>query len=198
VTKRWILPFVVSAALCAVPVAAQAQGQEVRRDIETTFAWSQAEAERKCAEAAAAENARWTGRWRTSVPGQTIYCEVVDLPDAPSRSRARFRQVEVGPVWNQADADVKCPRAATESGGRWTGQWRTTQTGVMSVCEISYESERVRDVEAGPIWSEDDARVKCPVAAYAVRGVWTGEWRTIRRGEMSVCSIADRERRDRR
>jgi hypothetical protein len=68
----------------------------------------------------------------------------------------------------------------------------------MSVCEISYESERVRDVEAGPIWSEDDARVKCPVAAYAVRGVWTGEWRTIRRGEMSVCSIADRERRDRR
>lgn len=46
-----------------------------------------------------------------------------------------------------------------------------------------------RWVNAGPIWNRSDAAVKCPVVAYAVDGRWTGEWRTTRQGEMSVCEI---------
>jgi Mannan-binding protein len=50
---------------------------------------------------------------------------------------------------------------------------------------------RLRMVNAGPIWNQPDAQAKCPVVAYAVDGRWTGQWRTIREGQMSVCEIAD-------
>jgi hypothetical protein len=47
----------------------------------------------------------------------------------------------------------------------------------------------VHNVEAGPIWSQEDATVKCPALATAARGKWTGQWVTTRQGEMSVCEI---------
>ena len=49
------------------------------------------------------------------------------------------RPVEAGPIWNQADANQKCPALASANGGNWTGGWWTTQEGVMSVCEIEFE-----------------------------------------------------------
>lgn len=49
---------------------------------------------------------------------------------------------------------------------------------------------RTRNVNAGPIWNQQDALVKCPVAAFAVGGTWTGAWRTTIEGQMSVCEIA--------
>lgn len=48
------------------------------------------------------------------------------------------RNVEAGPIWNQADAERKCRDLAQREGGEWTGQWRTTQFGRMSVCEIRF------------------------------------------------------------
>jgi hypothetical protein len=45
------------------------------------------------------------------------------------------------------------------------------------------------DVNAGPIWSNDDAKVKCPVAAAAANGVWNGQWTTTVFGKMSVCGV---------
>lgn len=52
----------------------------------------------------------------------------------------------------------------------------------------------VRNVEAGPIWNQDDANVKCPALAKQKGGVWTGQWVTTRPGEMSVCEIKSGER----
>lgn len=51
--------------------------------------------------------------------------------------------------------------------------------------------QRTRLVNAGPIWNQGDAQMKCPVVAYAVNGRWTGGWRTTQEGRMSVCEIAD-------
>jgi phospholipase C len=48
----------------------------------------------------------------------------------------KVRQVEAGPIWDQADANVKCAALAQKTGGTWTGQWVTTARGEMSVCEI--------------------------------------------------------------
>lgn len=45
------------------------------------------------------------------------------------------RSVEAGPIWNQADAEAKCPRVCRPE--RWNGQWRTTDPGRMSVCSCS-------------------------------------------------------------
>lgn len=44
-------------------------------------------------------------------------------------------QVQAGPIWNQTDAQQKCPAVCGPRG--WTGQWRTTQPGVMSVCDCA-------------------------------------------------------------
>jgi hypothetical protein len=42
------------------------------------------------------------------------------LASAPAA--ARERMVEVGPIWNDMDAQRKCAEAARQAGGAWTGQ----------------------------------------------------------------------------
>lgn len=53
-------------------------------------------------------------------------------PPEPPPAAPRVRQVEAGPLWNNADAQNKCP--AVCGGTRWTGTWFTTVPGRMSVC----------------------------------------------------------------
>lgn len=43
---------------------------------------------------------------------------------------------DAGPIWNQADADVKCPALGLEKKAVWTGEWWTTVPGSMSVCQL--------------------------------------------------------------
>lgn len=57
-------------------------------------------------------------------------------PGRPPASRTR--DINAGPIWNQQDAQRKCPAVAASQGGEWTGQWRTTVQGKMSVCEIRF------------------------------------------------------------
>lgn len=101
--------------------------------------------------------------------------------------------IQAGPIWNQADAELKCPVAAHAVRGRWNGQWVTTVPNEMSVCGVIGASRQdgngQANIEAGPIWSQDDALVKCPVVAAATGGAWTGQWRTTVWGKMSVCEI---------
>jgi len=43
------------------------------------------------------------------------------------------------------------------------------------------------DIEAGPIWDNGDARVKCPAVCSRHGGMWKGDWTTTVAGQMSVC-----------
>ncbi|WP_339688979.1 mannan-binding lectin [uncultured Parasphingorhabdus sp.] len=54
------------------------------------------------------------------------------------RPVSNTRNIDAGPIWNQQDAQRKCPAVAASQGGQWTGQWRTTVQGQMSVCEIRF------------------------------------------------------------
>ena len=114
------------------------------------------------------------------------------LAAAPAAAKPGVRAVEVGPIWNQMDADRKCPDAARKAGGSWTGDWRTTRPG-MSECDISGGrgggGNRDGWVDAGPIWNQIDADRKCPQVAKSAGGKWTGQWKTTRPGQMSVCEI---------
>jgi len=116
--------------------------------------------------------------------------------------RGGARDVEVGPIWSQRDAETKCANKARELRGTWNGQWRTTVQGRMSVCEI--ETDRrggggggwggrndgvSRNIEVGPIWNQADAETKCRNKAREMRGDWTGQWSTTIQGRMSVCEI---------
>ncbi|MFY7803343.1 MAG: mannan-binding protein [Limnoraphis robusta] len=101
--------------------------------------------------------------------------------------------VKAGPIWNNDDAKVKCPVAAQVYNAQWNGQWTTTVPGQMSVCGTNAAFlptiSLPGDVNAGPIWNNDDAKVKCPVAAASANGVWNGNWVTTLPGKMSVCGV---------
>ena len=44
-----------------------------------------------------------------------------------------YTDIEAGPIWNDEDAQQKCPDVCEEHGG-WNGQWKTIIPGKMSVC----------------------------------------------------------------
>ena len=98
-----------------------------------------------------------------------------------------LRTINAGPIWNQADANNKCPKIAKRNNSVWTGQWWTTVQGKMSVCQV--KSVQTRTVNAGPIWNQADANIKCPQIAQQNGGKWTGQWWTTVQGKMSVCQI---------
>lgn len=48
-------------------------------------------------------------------------------------------------------------------------------------------SKFTTDVPAGPIWNNEDAKTKCPIACASHLGEWNGQWTTVIEGRMSVC-----------
>jgi len=47
------------------------------------------------------------------------------------------REVEVGPIWNNDDAKMKAQHWLSQNPGwNFTGNWRTTDPGKMSVIEV--------------------------------------------------------------
>lgn len=99
--------------------------------------------------------------------------------------------VKAGPIWNQADAERKCP-AATKHYGGWSGHWNTTVPNRMSVCNTvgGNDVDDPYAIKAGPIWNNADAHAKCK-AATRWYGGWTGHWYTTEWGKMSVCIAND-------
>jgi hypothetical protein len=87
--------------------------------------------------------------------------------------------VNAGPIWNNADAQTKCPTVCTSLA--WNGQWTTTVPGRMSVCG----THQGVDVPVGPVWNNVDAQTKCPQQLSRV--TWSGQWTTTVPGRMSVC-----------
>ena len=89
----------------------------------------------------------------------------------------------------------RCSASANraEVRGAWNGQWTTVIEGHMSVCGCTYHvppggsSKFTIDVIAGPIFNNDDAKVKAPIACASYGGTWNGQWKTVVEGKMSVC-----------
>ncbi len=50
-----------------------------------------------------------------------------------------IRDIEVGPIWNQRDAETKCRNKARDMRAEWTGNWRTTVQGRQSTCAIRFQ-----------------------------------------------------------
>ncbi|MFN6156527.1 MAG: mannan-binding protein, partial [Dolichospermum sp.] len=44
-------------------------------------------------------------------------------------------------------------------------------------------------MNAGPIWNNNDAKSKCPVATARIGGTWNGKWKTTVPSVMSVCGV---------
>ena len=202
-TRHFIASMLVAAAapaalLIASGPAAAKGGGGGGKWVEVGPIWNQQDAENKCPKAARRQGMTWSGQWKTTVPGQMSKCQL----SYGQGGGGRGKMVEVGPIWNQADAEVKCQKAARKSGGIWSGQWRTTRQGIMSECEIKNAHatgliwpEPKKDkgskwmIEVGPIWNQTDAELKCLRAASQAGAQWTGQWKTTRPGQMSVCEV---------
>lgn len=93
---------------------------------------NQWDAERTCPDVARKAGGTWTGDWRTIRP-LLSQCDV--RMGGGGSHTSKVKAVEAGPIFNQWDAERKCPEAARKAGGTWTGDWRTTRPG-MSECDI--------------------------------------------------------------
>lgn len=122
-----------------------------------------------------------------SLKGSSAIVTSIALGTALFAGQAAARDIEVGPIFDQAEAEFKCPVAAAAYEGKWNGQWTTTVEGKMSVCGVT--EIPVQTLEAGPIWNQADAEKKCPVVGASVQGTWNGQWWTTVESKMSVCQI---------
>lgn len=106
---------------------------------------------------------------------------------------ASAREISAGPIWNNWDAQNKCPNVCAP--GTWNGNWRTVQPGMNSVCSCDFPHRprqggygprpRIQQVIAGPIWGNWDAPGKC-TRACGGQQFWDGNWRTVAPGQ-STC-----------
>ena len=103
--------------------------------------------------------------------------------------------IPAGPIWDQKDAEEKAPRVAAAHQGKWTGEWNTVVPSQMSVVQVELNVENSgpnsfkTNVLAGPLWSNDEAQKLGPVIAASYGAKFTGQWRTIVEGKMSVIEI---------
>ena len=82
--------------------------------------------------------------------------------------------IQAGPIWDNSDAQLKCPVTCETVGGNWNGNWTTTVWNEMSVCGC----EDVCGLPPLPgfvsIGFNRDIQVQCPVACEVANGTWTG------------------------
>lgn len=199
------------------------------REVSAGKIWDQAQANRKCPRIAEQTNGQWTSKWRKTNSNNEAVCEIrfeplahakkppaVMTPTAPAPS-GNTREVPAGPIWDQAQANKKCPLIAAQSGSRWTNKWRKLNYSThQSVCEVTSAAAptvqsqtvvttqttyvnlnptpapaaaNVREVFAGPIWDDNQAKTKCPVIASNNNGTWTGQWRKTGPDHASLCEV---------
>lgn len=103
--------------------------------------------------------------------------------------------IPAGPIWNQEDANEKAPKVAAAHQGKWTGEWRTVVPSKMSVVEVELSADNIGKNEfkttvlAGPLWSNDEAQKVGAAIAASYGAEFTGSWRTIVEGVMSIVEI---------
>jgi len=100
-----------------------------------------------------------------------------------------------GPLWNQKDAENKAPKIAAAHQGKWTGEWQTVAMSEMSVVEVELHIEHtgthdfITYVPAGLLESEEEAQKIGPAIATSYGAKFTGKWKTIVGGLMSIIEI---------
>ncbi len=128
---RLVLPLLAVAAAAAALAAPLAPAVEMPAGP----IWNNMDAQNKCPDVCRQNgNARWNGNWRTLPGTATSVCDC-DVPAGGRAPAGSSQWADAGPLWNQMDAQNKCPAVCRSSGGRtWDGNWKTTEPGRMSVC----------------------------------------------------------------
>ena len=103
-----------------------------------------------------------------------LCCLFVMVAICAFASNAFATDIQAGPIWDNGDAQLKCPAVCGAVDGSWNGNWTTTILGEMSVCGC----EEVCGLPALPgfvsIGFNRDIQVQCPVACEVANGTWNG------------------------
>ena len=230
-TKKWSEKTADKSSYCQVEVVVKPVIPPPSHKIMNVKAgriWSPEHAKQRCPSIAKQNDGSWTGKWSTE--GNVSSCQIkvaikppvkpVPLPaiksDKPKKPR-NVREVSAGRIWDQAQANRKCPLIATQTNGEWTSKWRKTGSNNEAVCEIRFEplehgkqppavmnpiapaptrpvapppSSNTREVPAGPIWDQAQASKKCPLIAAQSGDRWSGKWRKLNYStHQSVCEV---------
>lgn len=175
--------------------------------------WNDNDAKARCPRVCDSAHGHWNGQWKTTRPGIESVCGCSPRRDEGDRRGLERRDrrelaeppkdLEAGPLWDDADARNRCPDICSSAHRHWEGQWRTTEPG-HSVCACAadpdrmegrhverdrdgYAAQRSGELPAGPIWNADEAQNACPRVCASVSGQWSGQWRTVREGAQAVC-----------
>ena len=86
---------------------------------------------------AAAHLGTFTGQWTTVADGEMSLVEI-ELSTRPTGGSKYTMDVLAGPLWDNEDAEEKCPAICASYGGTWNGQWTTVVDGAMSVAGCTF------------------------------------------------------------
>lgn len=131
------------------------------------------QADRRCAEVQPGDGSRVQSADCNGNPAQQWLAEAA----------AASREVEAGPIWDNADAGRKCPAVCAPQA--WTGGWRTTITAQMSVCSCAVATALP---PAGPA-----ARAMSAERFEALQGALRAE--AFPRGQLGILESAARDNR---
>lgn len=87
--------------------------------------------ESECKVRCSEEGGVWSGYWNSKGDGNSV-CQCFKLQ--------KFSTVNDDPIWDNGDANNKCPERCSNEEGSWTGGWWTTTYGKNSVCECTKKS----------------------------------------------------------
>ncbi|MDM8566969.1 mannan-binding lectin, partial [Candidatus Halobeggiatoa sp. HSG11] len=90
---------------------------------------------------------------------------------------------EAGPIWDQSDAQDKCPTVCGDKNADWNGHWHTTIQGEMSVCNCSQDSVVLTDNQCMASYSSETGIATFP-CVYAP-GNADGEYFNVEMAKMS-------------
>jgi Mannan-binding protein len=82
----------------------------------------------------------WFRRLILTIPRMSGFLMLLCLAAGSARVRAAEmnqpipNEIRAGPIWNEGDAQKKCPNVCAQVRQPWNGLWRTTVWGQMSVC----------------------------------------------------------------
>ena len=100
-----------------------------------------------------------------------------------------------GPLWNNDEAQAVGPKIAAAHLGTFTDSWKTVVESEMSVVAVELNTTNTgsnsfkTNVLAGPLYSNDEAQKLGPAIAASYGGTFTGQWKTIVEGVMSVIEV---------
>lgn len=106
----------------------------IANEVDAGWIFNDDDAKMKCPMMCSSAGGTWNGKWKqTGTWSDSCTCNTSG--NSSGNKPAKTKNIKAGPIWNDMDADTKCPAVCTSHSATWTKNWVTTKEGEMSTCE---------------------------------------------------------------